>query len=722
MLLCYSLALLASLPKISVGPELREEARRVQLPIVEVMVFSDRAQISRRGLLKLSQGIHRLRLPDLPGTLLPGTLRVNSSGGRVFRVIHQESLKTQRDLTEADHQIKALEALTDRLRALKDEEAMFKQELELLAQISPRPPPKEESRLGKAPLPIAPDSWRRVLDFIQARRASCHQGLRALSTSQQVLFKESLELEAQIRAQELQGSLPREVLLVLEVSKAGRSSLEAEYFVSGAHWKPSYALYYQPDPEQVELRSAGQVQQESGEDWPEVKIALSTSIPSQEVKLPKLATWTLGERRDFLPRSRPRPRRALESPLERERAFKERLLKEQLEALKQLMSGEEQKSSDEAPRQGEDETLRTIRGILAQLQRREEEKRARRDLLELNCVHERLVAVHALLKLSEAALQRLRESRDPKVQRHERSRLQIARQKALSLQAEAEGCVGQMLQAVHVSGSPIAGISVDDEGDWDSGEEESFRASDLMVEVRRERRRRSVRRSPLNLGGQRPHGGQRPLSSDLPASLAGGLDFIYRCPASISIPSGKSAIQVPLSAERYPVTSFYEATPSLEERAYLKAEVKNQGARPILAGPVDIFLGREFAARGWLKTTGPGGMLSLPLGADEDLRLRRMIKSQTRTEGILSSQEIRRYSVRIEAVNYKRRSIRLEIVDQIPKSQQEEVEVKLLKREPSASADPEGLLRWSLKVEPGQKGLVEFEYEISHPEGWRLSQ
>ena len=210
----------------------------------------------------------------------------------------------------------------------------------------------------------------------------------------------------------------------------------------------------------------------------------------------------------------------------------------------------------------------------------------------------------------------------------------------------------------------------------------------------------------------------------LPAVVAGGLDYVWACPSRMSIPSSGEQIEVPLDLQTYPAKVLYEATPSLKQTAYLKAEVMNQSRRPILAGTVNIFMGPDFAGQGRLETTGPGGKLPLPLGADEDIRLKRKVVPQTETEGVFSKDEVTTYKVTIEVGNYKKRAATIAIWDQVPKSGNEEIEIEQgkLSPKPVKGPDVDGVMRWELTIPAGQTKKIEFSYKIQRPENWQLHQ
>jgi uncharacterized protein (TIGR02231 family) len=225
---------------------------------------------------------------------------------------------------------------------------------------------------------------------------------------------------------------------------------------------------------------------------------------------------------------------------------------------------------------------------------------------------------------------------------------------------------------------------------------------------------------------------QRPRFSDpfLPAVSAAGFDAVYAAPLPATVPSQAQSLRVPLAAHDYAVTTFYEATPSLSTTAYLKATVKNGTGLPILAGPANVFVGGAFTGDATLSTTGPGGTIELPLGADEDIRLTRTVIPSTSTKGfVFGERDVTDYAVKIEVGNYKKRASTIRVVDQVPKSAAEKVEIELVSTSPTPQAvegggnvDGDGLLAFLVDVPAGGTKTISFTYRVSRPKDWRLSQ
>jgi hypothetical protein len=260
--------------------------------------------------------------------------------------------------------------------------------------------------------------------------------------------------------------------------------------------------------------------------------------------------------------------------------------------------------------------------------------------------------------------------------------------------------------------APTAGASAYDEGEVTIAERSSGRSRSI-----------SYVRTPLALF-EAPQ--QQLTFSDpyLPAVSAGGLDYVYEAPARVTISSIAEDRRIPLAAQTFSAETFYEATPSLDTTAFVKAKVKNGTGRPLLRGPTNIFVGGELVGQGEIQTTGPGGEIGFALGADENIRILRTVVPTTERKGVFSKDDVTTYAVKIQIGNYKRSPITIEVIDQIPKSSHEDVEVKLVSAAPPALKEPDadGVLRWRISIPPKQTKTISLSYTIGRPADWQLYQ
>jgi chaperonin cofactor prefoldin len=633
----------------------------VELPIDEVMVFSDRARVIRRGPAKGS-GLRTLRLPDLPGALVPGSVRVSVAQGKVVRVELSPIERERFGIDQVDAWLVQLEEAADELAVVQGTLAAVQRELALVSNLTVSAPLGEKDREGKALVPAA-SSWQQAQERLAQRRAALRKKEQALEDEQRPIAARVRALQQEIQARNLGGfeETKTQAVVILD----GGSALEVEYTVPGAWWKPLYELSFSPDDKRVSLAVAGSVTQASGEEWRDVKLRLSTAIPGQDIALPTLLTWTLGDDREFVPtptaRSMPVP---LTAP-----SF----------AYPQPPIAELEKEAD--------------RELLA------------RRLDQLMAMATQGPRIEAL------------SGGQPS------SRTSTSTAPSMASMAPPEPPMPMEADAF-VDEAPVA---YDVEGAPPSAKREAVFAEEATPRKRSSAEPSTRRRG----GGQRfamrsGKNWSRPTFGDsfLPAVSAGGFDFVYDAPLRTTVPGDASGLRVPLEVRTAVATTLYEATPALQKTAFLKARVDNGATLPLLAGPATIFVKGTYSGEAQLPTTGPGGTIELPLGADEDIQLTRTVVPQTSSQGFLvGQQDLTDYAVTIEVGNYKKVPITLRLVDVLPKTAVDKIEVKLLSSTPTLREpqDGDGLIAWVVDVPAGGTKKVSFTYRITRPKGWRLS-
>ena len=86
-------------------------------------------------------------------------------------------------------------------------------------------------------------------------------------------------------------------IVTVELAEAGTFTLEISYLVTSAGWNPQYDVRVKMNEKdstgEVELSYIGMVQQNTGENWENVELALSTARPSLAAKIPDLKPWYL---------------------------------------------------------------------------------------------------------------------------------------------------------------------------------------------------------------------------------------------------------------------------------------------------------------------------------------------------------------------------------------------------------------------------------------------
>lgn len=289
------------------------EALAMDAPVTAVTVYSDRARVTRTAKVTLS-GAHptRIELPLLPARVDPSSIRVDVQSAKgddaavqrvevAFVDASEAKLPTQ----EAEKLLSEVDAIDDQLATLSVEQGAYAAQLRLLGRVLPSASGLAGGQSGSLPPPkLNPSGWGAVFAWTRQQHEKLQSKSRELSEKQR-----QLQLQRRVLVEKGQklGGLLRQGghRVTATLTGSGAASVALSYQVFGARWRPSYDLQLVPDKNRVELSLAGLVSQESGEDWTDAKLTLSTAVPATATQLPKLLTWKLGERERFIPTPQP---------------------------------------------------------------------------------------------------------------------------------------------------------------------------------------------------------------------------------------------------------------------------------------------------------------------------------------------------------------------------------------------------------------------------------
>ncbi|HVG62941.1 MAG TPA: mucoidy inhibitor MuiA family protein, partial [Hyalangium sp.] len=278
-------------------------AGAVEAPITSVTVYSDRVRVVRTAHLTVS-GTQRVELPLLHGGVDATSVHVEAQGAEVTRVdlrpVSAEAFATD----EARKVLEALDTLDDQLARNQAEREAYRSQLAAFEGLLPTVP--AEAQEGQPPLPrLDPSGWSAATAFLLERIGKLQERVRALDVRLKELGQErELRLHA---AQEL-GAAPRRpgLEVIPTLSGTGPVKLTLTYLTPNARWYPRYELQLLPASNRVKVSFFGLVSQETGEDWKDAAMTLSTAIPATTTSLPRLSTWKIGQRDRFIPTPTPR--------------------------------------------------------------------------------------------------------------------------------------------------------------------------------------------------------------------------------------------------------------------------------------------------------------------------------------------------------------------------------------------------------------------------------
>jgi uncharacterized protein (TIGR02231 family) len=207
------------------------------------------------------------------------------------------------------------------------------------------------------------------------------------------------------------------------------------------------------------------------------------------------------------------------------------------------------------------------------------------------------------------------------------------------------------------------------------------------------------------------------------AAVFRGSEFAaeYRIAGTGTVPADGSSHRFTIADRKLASTLSVVATPRLAPVGYLIATAKHEGEEPLLPGAVSVFRDGSYVGLAQLKLTAPGEEVKLSFGADDKVKIEyRLVSDGESQEGLISTDRRIERQYLTKAANHHARALEITVFDQLPVSQDERIEVELLKSttKPTETdvADRKGVLAWRYLYQPEEEREIEFGYAVTAPE------
>ena len=195
----------------------------------------------------------------------------------------------------------------------------------------------------------------------------------------------------------------------------------------------------------------------------------------------------------------------------------------------------------------------------------------------------------------------------------------------------------------------------------------------------------------------------------------------YTINVPTTIESNNVASKVAISLSEFKSHFRYSAVPKLSTYTYLKAKFTNNTEYTFLPGEVNVFLDNNFIATSDIDLITPDASEWIFLGIDEGIEVKRKLLHDKKGEsGLIGRKRAQTFEYIFEITNNKKTGAELVIWDQLPISENEDIEVELItpkdiKDNPNIVMNEYNYIEWKKDLQPGKKIQIPFKFIIEHP-------
>nr|WP_315028832.1 mucoidy inhibitor MuiA family protein [uncultured Chryseobacterium sp.] len=210
--------------------------------------------------------------------------------------------------------------------------------------------------------------------------------------------------------------------------------------------------------------------------------------------------------------------------------------------------------------------------------------------------------------------------------------------------------------------------------------------------------------------------------SQIPVATASDnqMNVMYELNYNQTILSQEKEQYVVLDKKQIEASYKYHTVPKLNNHVYLMAFVKNWQNLNLINGEANIYfednyIGKTSIASNYVKDEFP-----ISLGVDDRITVKRIKLEDKTAQKAMNSNKWETESYQISIRNNTKESIELEVLDQLPISENSKIQVKAIETGGGIFDEKTGSILWNKTMGSGGSDKINFSYEVKYPKEMQI--
>ncbi len=628
-------------------------------PITRVTIHPRTARITRGLICLIKKGQNKIIINNLPQDITEESIRMEFEKDSKLKIIDifstddfmekfDENLyrKKEVELKKYIDKKKGLEVV---IKNLSDEFNLFLNKNKLLENVY-------ENQFKPVDVNTWDDFFKFLAEKLKINRDSLRKIIFEWIDLEQIIIASQNNLDKYASYDQIK---EHKIEAIIESDIQKEELISIHYFQNNVKWYPSYTLRADLNKKSLSINLYAMISQETGEDWENLDILLSTAIPLQNCDIPEIMSKRIKEKKAEIILKKPREQLRAKLAMNKDISFA---------AVKSIAGAPEmqaEKYEELSEQVFEDKKNAASAGLASGVPSRKEAR------------SEQIAGQKKLKNVQEPATGE-----------------EIFKTKELI--ANIDNNISPVFSLDNVTGYYY---------DLFNYLQDAFNPDEIASPGK------AVNVNQLFLN-------EIPLLNSM-----GGYDYRYKVKSrknlvpSINIPS-----KISVEINEMPIDLVYITIPIEKESVFLKATFSNKGENPFPAGPAQVFLENNLIGDIIFPTLGQNEGTSISLGIDKDIKVIRKENKKRETKGIVGKGIVSTFDIEIELISYKNESVQIEVIDRIPKINNNEINIFNINYNPKPSKTTlRKILLWDLTLEPNKKKIIKYSYSIKHPENFNLT-
>lgn len=222
---------------------------------------------------------------------------------------------------------------------------------------------------------------------------------------------------------------------------------------------------------------------------------------------------------------------------------------------------------------------------------------------------------------------------------------------------------------------------------------------------------------------------EEPMLEAAPAPITAGAAMegdtvVYIYPEPVTVASGAEDLRLALDTLDFAPVVKAVAVPRIDRTAFVTASFINASAEPLLPGEAMLFREGVLVGTASLDVIAPGVEADVGFGAIETLRIKREMPTRAAGEtGVFTTSNQLAEAAVITIENTGDAGWTVRLLDQVPYSEQEDLEIEMAADPAPTETDVDGqrgILAWEFDLAAGAKETITLKHSLNWPEGMDL--
>jgi len=251
------------------------------------MVYRSGAELTHTAKVLLNQGNNDVVIDNISNRIDINSLQIGTTGNVTIL-----SVEFSTNFLRPEQKLPIVKKLEDSLENVNDEltkvQVVLKTDQELLDLL------KANKEIRGEQTGVSVIELTKMVEYYKNKTLELQAEISRYKEKETKLLDLTSKINRQItEEQQKNNKTIGKLLLQLYSPMAGQYDFTISYVTPSAYWNPTYDLRVENINKPVALSYKAKLVQTTGIDWQQVKLALSTSVPSQHNNAPEVKSWFL---------------------------------------------------------------------------------------------------------------------------------------------------------------------------------------------------------------------------------------------------------------------------------------------------------------------------------------------------------------------------------------------------------------------------------------------